>query len=160
MNNVITLVDWHDSMADEWLTIHMSPVSLYTVLKHVGCSHKWKKSVIYVPVMEHFVNSIPEHVSTPLWLISISYWRVQHTVGIWDFHSGNDLALGLLGCLAGNIDVSGGGSTSSSPEDGGNSSSKPLVTIYHTIWCYKLQDILPPSAHFWGWRQKVPLEHW
>lgn len=47
------------------LMIHTSPVSLYTLVKHVGCSHKWKKSVIYVPVMEHFVNSIPEHVSTP-----------------------------------------------------------------------------------------------
>jgi hypothetical protein len=47
------------------LMIHMSPVSLYTVVKDVGCSHKWKKNVIYVPAMEHFVNSIPEHVSTP-----------------------------------------------------------------------------------------------
>lgn len=47
------------------LTIHMPLVSLYTVLEHVRCSHKWKKSVIYVPEMEHFVNNIPEHVSTP-----------------------------------------------------------------------------------------------
>jgi hypothetical protein len=64
MNNVITLVAWHDSRVSVTHDPHVT-VSFYMVVKHVGCSHKWEKSEIYVPVMKHFVNSIPEHVRPP-----------------------------------------------------------------------------------------------